>query len=439
MSGPLPVSVTLVEDDTALRDAMVQALMLEGLTVNAFADAGSALKSLHRDFAGVVVTDVRMPGMDGITFFAHVRALDAQLPVILTTAHGDVGMAVAAMKDGAVDFLTKPYASAALIQSIRQAADRRALVLENRRLKEALARKSNAGIIGSSEAASALRSIVEAVGRSEIDVVLAGAAGTGKSHTARLIHDLSPRSRRPFVTLDAGILGHEDAELLLFGREPSAGLSRTGLLERADGGTLFLDEVSSVSDPMHARLLAVLDNRSVLPIGAERARRLNIRILLALNPGHRSAAALHRQPLEQRLGAVRVTLPPLAERRGDIPELFRHFVAQHERDSGLEARTIGARVWHHIQTHDWPGNLRELSGFAHAFVLGIDAMDHRFVSPDDRRPLHHIVADFEKSLLEDALRQTGGNVNALLEMLQTPRKTIYDKLARYGLKPQQFR
>ena len=439
MSGQPPLSVTLVEDDDTLREAMVQALTLEGLAVNAFADAGSALKSLSPDFSGVVVTDVRMPGMDGITFFAHVRELDAQLPVILTTAHGDVDMAVAAMKDGAADFLTKPYASSALIQSIRLAADRRALVLENRRLKEALARQSHAGIIGSSDAANALRSIVEAVGRSEIDVVLEGAAGTGKSHTARLIHDLSARRRRPFVTIDAGILAHEDAELLLFGREPSAGLSRTGLLERADGGTLFLDEVSFLSDQTHARLLAMLDSRAVLPIGAERARKLNMRIIIALNPDHRSDAAQHRQPLEQRLGAVRVNLPPLAERRGDIPELFRYFVAQHERSSGLKARPIGAKVWHHLQTHTWPGNLRELSGYAHAFVLGIDAMDQRFVSPKDRRPLHQIVADFEKSLLEDALRQTGGNVNALLTMLHTPRKTMYDKLARYGLKPNQFR
>ncbi len=439
MSGQPSLSVTLVEDDAALREAMVQALMLEGLAVHAFPDAGSALKSLDRDFAGVVVTDVRMPGMDGITFFAHVREMDAQLPVILTTAHGDVDMAVAAMKDGAADFLTKPYASSALIQSIRLAADRRALVLENRRLKEALARKSNTGIIGSSDAANALRSIVEAVGRSEIDVVLEGAAGTGKSHTARLIHDLSARSRRPFVTIDAGILGHEDAELLLFGREPSAGLSRTGLLERAEGGTLFLDEVPFLSDQTHARLLAMLDNRSVLPIGAERARKLNIRIILALNTTHRSDAAQSRQPLEQRLGAVRVTLPPLADRRGDIPELFRHFIAAHERNRGLVARSIDVKAWHHMQTHDWPGNLRELSGYAHAFVLGIDAMDQRFDRPEGRRPLQHIVAEFEKSLLEDALRQTGGNVNALLTLLQTPRKTIYDKLARYGLKPNQFR
>lgn len=439
MNGLPALEVALVEDDRSLLEATIQALTLEGARVLAFSDARAALKALSSDFSGVVVSDVRLPGMDGIEFFARLRELDPELPVILTTGHGDVAMAVEAMKNGAADFLTKPYSSVELVRAIRVAADRRALVLENRRLRSELMRRSDGSIVGSSEAAQKLRSVVEAVARSEIDVVLEGQAGTGKSFAAQLIHDLSPRSGRPFVTIDAGILAHEDADLLLFGREPSAGLSRTGLLERANGGTLFLDELQFLSGQTHSRLLAMLDSRSVLPLGAERARKLDLRIILARNPAALEEATPHRQPLEQRLGAVRITLPPLAERRSDIAEIFRHFVLLHERELGIEARNISEAEWRHIQTHDWPGNLRELSGYARAFVLGLSGMDAGQGPLGAQRPLQQIVADFERSLLEDALRQSGGNVNELQAALQTPRKTIYDKLAKYGLTPQAFR
>lgn len=422
--------VVLVEDDQPLREATAQALSLEGFAVRAFASAEPALRALDREFAGVVVSDVRMPGIDGLEFFARLRAIDPDLPVIMTTAHGDVGMAVAAMKDGAADFLAKPYSSAELVRSVRIAGEKRALVLENRRLRSELSRRADTSVLGSSEMAHTLRALIEAVARSEIDVVIEGATGTGKSSTARLIHELGPRRDRPFVTIDAGVLAHEDADLLLFGREPSAGLSRTGLLERANGGTLFLDELQFVPDQVHSRLLAMLDSRSVLPIGADRAHKLDLRILLARAPGEPDR-------LEQRLGAVRIQLPTLAERRADIVEIFRHFVLVHERELGMEAGEISAAQWQHIQNHDWPGNLREVSGFAKAFVLGISAT--KLTASTGQRSLHDKVAEFERSLLQDALRQAGGNVAALQETLQTPRKTIYDKLSKYGLKPQQFR
>lgn len=439
MTEVLPIEVFLVEDDASLLEATLQALTLEGAQVRAFSDAAAALKSLTADFAGVVVSDIRMPGMDGLAFFARLRALDPELPVILTTGHGDVGMAVAAMKDGAADFLTKPYSSVELIRSVQVAAAKRALVLENRRLREELSLRAGNRILGSSAAAQKLRSVIEAVASSEIDIVIEGAVGTGKSYAARLIHDLSPRKARPFVTIDAGILAHKDADLLLFGREPSAGLSRTGLLERANGGTLFLDELPFISDQIHSRLLSMLDSRSVLPIGADRARMLDLRIVLARNPDAQTSGGEQRLALEQRLGAVRVTLPKLVERRSDIAEIFRHFVRWQERQLGIEARTIGEAEWRHIQIHSWPGNLRELSGYARAFVLGLSSIEAQPERFGGERSLHLILADFERSLLEEALRECHGNVTQLQAMLQTPRKTIYDKLARYDLKPQDFR
>lgn len=439
MNEASPIEVILVEDDLSLSEATLQALKLEGVEARAFEDAETALKSLSSEFAGVVVSDIRMPGTDGLQFFARLREMDAELPVILTTGHGDVEMAVEAMKAGAADFLAKPYSSVELMRSIRLAAEKRALVLENRRLRGELSQRTEIGILGSSDAAQKLRSVIEAVARSEIDVIVEGPVGSGKSHAARLIHDLSPRSGRPFVTLDAGIIAHEDAELLLFGREPSAGLSRTGLLERANGGTLFLDELLLHSDHIHSRLLAVLDSRSVLPIGADRARKINVRVILACNPAAQTEAAAQRVPLEQRLGAVRITMPSLAERRSDVAEIFRHFVRLHERELRLEARDIGPAEWRHIQTHDWPGNLRELSGYARAFVLGLSSFDVQPKLITGVRSLQETLADFERSLLEDAMRRCKGNVAQLQAMLQTPRKTLYDKLARYNLKPTDFR
>jgi two-component system C4-dicarboxylate transport response regulator DctD len=445
MTGAVPLLVALVEDEPALRDATSQALALEGAEVTAFPDARAALAWLTPDYAGVVVSDVRMPGIDGIAFFARLREIDPDLPVILTTGHGDIAMAVEAMKNGAADFLTKPYSSADLIRAARAASVRRALALENRRLREEAGRTATSAVLGHSPVALRLRSVIEGVAPSEIDVVVSGPSGTGKSHAARLIHELSPRRTRPFVTVDAGILAHQDAELLLFGRDPGAaaaggGLSRTGLIERANGGTLFLDEIAAADPMLIARLQSLVETRQVLPIGADRARRLNIRIVMARLTDHLAdASAPPRDPEWHRLGAVQIAFPSLVARREDVPEIFRLFVARHARDLGIAAPAIAEPQWRHVQSHDWPGNLHELSGYARAFVLGladIDAPDPRHA---EQRPLQQMVGDFERTVLEDALRQCRGDIARVQELLQTPRKTLYDKLAKHGLKPAQYR
>lgn len=434
------LKVALVEDDPALRDATTQALVLEGADVTAFPDARAALGWLTADYPGVVVSDVRMPGMDGIAFFATLREIDPDLPVILVTGHGDIAMAVEAMKNGAADFLTKPYPSAELIRAVRAATSRRALALENRRLREETGRSAKGAVPGTSPAAERLRSVIEGVARSEIDVVLSGPHGTGKSHAARLIHDLSPRRGRPFVAVDAGVLAHEDAELLVFGRDPiagSAGLSRTGLAERANGGTLFLDGIAAAGDALTARLLALVETRQVFPIGAAGPRRLNLRIIIA-RP-HEAGEPGARDPLWHRLGAVQIAFPPLSERREDVPEIFRLFVTRHARELGTAAPAIGEAQWAHVLAHDWPGNLHELSAYARAFVLGLIEPGAPTAALAGERSLQQIVADFERTVLEDALRRCRGDVAAVQTMLQTPRKTIYDKLAKHNLKPSRFR
>lgn len=441
MTERQPINVVLVEDDEALGPAVALALRLEGMEVALFGDADSALGALSDDFQGVVVSDVRLPGMDGLALFAHLQECDPDLPVIFTTGHGDVAMAVAAMKGGAADFLTKPYSSAALIRAVTIAAEQRRLVLENRRLRNALKQQAQRGFIGSSEFAVRLRAMLSAVAQTEVDVVVEGVTGTGKTFVARLIHELGPRQGRPFITVDAGTLTHQDAELLLFGREPGrGGLSRTGLIERANGGTLLIDEIETASSNLQARLLSVLATRSILPAGAERSRKLNLCVVVSRQlPNQSDHSDGRRSTFHERLSAVRLMMAPLANRREDIAALFQYFLSRHEGELGLSHREVTDGVWQHLQTHDWTGNLRELAAYAQSWAIGLNLTENEVRLAINGRPLHLTVAEFERTVIENALRAVAGDVLGLEQALSTPRKTLYDKLNRYGLRPKDFR
>lgn len=441
MNDHPPINVVLVEDDEALGLAVAEALRLEGMEVSLFGDANSALAVISNDFPGVVVSDVRLPGMDGLALFAQLQERDPELPMIFTTGHGDVAMAVAAMKDGAADFFTKPYSSAALIRAITIAEERRQLVLENRRLRQALKQQAQSWFIGSSDFAVRLRGMLSALAQAEVDVVVEGTTGSGKTFVARLIHELGTRHKRPFVVVDAGTLTHEDADLLLFGREPGrGGLSRTGLLERASGGTLLIDEIETASAPLQARLLSVLGTRSVLPAGAERSRKLNLRVVVTRQLHDRSGQPDDGRSLfHERLSAVRLMMAPLARRREDIAPLFHHFLVRYEAELGLPHRGVADGVWQHLQTHDWPGNVRELEALAQTWAIGLSLPDKGPQIAVDGRPLHLTVAEFERTVIENALRAVEGNILRLEQALGTPRKTLYDKLNRHGLRPKDFR
>lgn len=439
MMGVAAIKVVVVEDDPALGEALVQALRLENLETTLFTDARTAMRLIGPAFDGVIVSDVRLPGLDGIEFFELVRKSDPDIPVIFTTGHGDVAMAVDMLKKGAADFFTKPYSVPDILRSIKTAAEKRSLVLENRRLRSALSDRGKIGVTGSSPAAETLRNVLAAVAEADIDAVLVGESGTGKTYAARLLHDLSPRASRPFVTIDRGLVAHLDAELVLFGRDPGTGLSRTGLIERANGGTLFLDDVGEMEGAIRSRLVSVLETRTILPLGAERARKLDFRVIVATNGNAKAGNAMLAHGFESRLGAVRISLPPLRARRDDIAEIFRQFVAELEVSTNKPAAPMSAAEWRHIQTHNWPGNLHELRAFARAFMLGLASPGSAAPEEASTGSLQDIVADFEKSVLEEALRTNGGNVSALAQRLQIPRKTLYDKFSRYDLRPRDYR
>ncbi|MFZ1742512.1 MAG: sigma-54 dependent transcriptional regulator [Pontixanthobacter sp.] len=436
-----------VEDDDALRQAMVQALQLEGISVAAFAAAAPALHSLNPDFAGVVVSDIRLPGMDGLEFFKHIHAIDPELPVILTTGHGDVSMAVGAMKNGAADFLTKPYSGAQLIEAARNAAEKRLLIIENRKLRSALFSREQPKTIGSSDFAQRLRRLISDVAAVDFDLMIAGESGTGKNFVAQQIHALSARRDRPFVTVDAGTVMHEDAELIIFGRAPGNALSRSGLIEKANGGTLFLDEIESMPAAFQARLLNLIERRTIQSIGSDREQPVNIRVIAASRmadgkSGETTSTASSSHvfaPLFHRLSGISIKLTPITERADDIYEFFRHFLLEFEDSLKVDAKTVTQAEWHHLATHDWSGNLWELRAFARNFVLGLT--EPIFIgSPGQQgQSLNEIIAHFEKAVLSDALQQRNGRVVEAASALNIPRKTLYDRLAKYGLNPRDFR
>jgi two-component system C4-dicarboxylate transport response regulator DctD len=443
VTGANPIRVIFIEDDAPLREAVVQGLELEGLAVEAFETAAPALRRLSPQFDGVVVSDIRLPGMDGLELFDAIRAMDDELPVIFTTGHGDVAMAVEAMKKGAADFLTKPYSSAAILDAIHRAAGRRALVIENRRLRDALRSRTLPPLLGSSEPVERLKRLIAEVGKAEIDLLLTGESGTGKSFLARQIHELSPRHGRPFVTIGAETWAHQDAEMIIFGRDPGSALSRSGLVERANGGTLFLDDLETIPAPLQARMLGVVEQRRYMPIAAARPRQANLRIISAI----RSLSAVAHQgegvgrSLINRLNSVSLALPSLATRKEDVPEIFRHFVAEFEREFEAVARSLGELEWHHLLTHTWPGNLHELRAYARNHVLGLhqDMHGSTAAAPSFSGTLRDRLAAFERAILEEALRQTGGNIPKALRQLGLPRKTFYDKLAKHKLIARDYR
>ena len=435
-------TVLLVEDDDALRFATQQALELAGLSVRAFAGAEGALAALSPDFDGVIVSDIRMPRMDGLQLLARVRALDGDLPVILVTGHGDVPMAVQALRDGAYDFLTKPFATDHLVATISRALERRGLLVENRRLRAvAESAGEESPLIGQSVATTRLRAAIRQLATAGLDVLVEGETGTGKDLVATLLHRQGPRRARPFIAVQCAALDEAQAAQALFGHAadsvPHTRLSRTGSIATSSGGTLLLDEIDALGPAAQAALLRVIEEREVQPIGAERAEAVDLHVV-ATSRGDLAdavAAGRFRADLYHRLAATRLRLPPLREREHDRTLLFVAFVEQARIALERPDHTIREAERRHVLDHGWPGNVRELRNYAFECVLGSGG------DPvgQDVQDLPARVAEFEVTVIVDALRASGGNVMKAVERLGIPRKTLYYKLGRYGIDPDAFR
>lgn len=436
--------VTLIEDDEDFRLALCERMELAGLKVSAHARAETALAEIKADHAGIVVTDLRMPGLDGRQALNRLQTLDPALPVILITGHGDVADAVSAMREGAYDFVNKPFAFERLFDSLNRALDKRALVLDNRRLT-ALA--SEAGVelplLGNSSAIRNLRATIGQIADARMDVLIEGETGTGKEAVARALHSGGRRRPHPFVAVNCGALPEGLIESELFGHEMGAFAGATrhriGHVERAHNGSLFLDAVETMPLSAQVKLLRVLEEREIHPIGAHQPRHVDLRVLASASDdlGRAVSEGRFREDLYYRLNVVRLRVPPLRERREDIPLMFASLLARVPSKPTGEMPQITDAVRAHLMEHDWPGNIRELSHYAQRFALGLDNTSP--TQPTQSRSLGERVTLFEASILTDTLKETSGSIVETMERLQIPRKTLYDKLNKYGIQPSDYR
>jgi two-component system C4-dicarboxylate transport response regulator DctD len=371
-------------------------------------------------------------------------ARDATLPVVLVTGHGDVAMAVGAMRQGAYDFIEKPFSADLLVEVSCRALDKRRLVLENIDLRRQLENREGieARIIGRSEPIAKVRHIVQSLAATSADIMILGETGTGKELVARCLHDFSARKKHHFVAINCGALPESICESELFGHEEGAftGASRQriGKIEYASGGTLFLDEIESMPLSLQVKLLRVLQERQVERLGSNLVIPVDLTVIAASKDDLLVLVEQKkfRADLYYRLHVASVTLPALRERREDIPLLFEFFVLQGAVRYGRSAPLIGIELLRALMAERWSGNVRELRNIADRFVLGL--LDDT-LAPSTTGSLAQQVDAFEKSIIEEGLRCLEGNVLAVAESLAIPRKTLYDKLKRFELSAEKFR
>jgi len=439
--------VVFIDDEAEVCRANRQSLELDGFTVETFGAAGPALTAILADPPGLVITDVRLPDLDGVALFARLRAIDPELPVILITGHGDIRMAVGAIRDGAYDFLAKPYPAEALLASARRALERRRLVLENRQLRTRLdaALEEDPAFLGVSSGIVRLRQLVREVAQADVDVLVFGETGVGKEVVASALHRWSRRAKRNFVAMNCGALPDSVAESELFGHEAGAFTGavkrRVGRIEHAQGGTLFLDEIESMPLNLQVKILRVLQERKIEPLGGNESLPIDMRVVAAtkVELGQAAAQGSFRDDLYHRLNVITIAIPPLRDRREDVILLFQEFLRRAAARFGREVPPITGPVLEHLRRHDWPGNVRELGHFAERYALGLGAQDLSAPEIVTTGTLAEQVDRFERSLIREELIMAGGDVRLAAESLGTPRKTLYDKIARHGLTPTDYR
>ncbi|MCG7585536.1 sigma-54 dependent transcriptional regulator [Photobacterium sp. OFAV2-7] len=437
--------VIFIDDEKSIRDALGQTLELEDYDVTLFASAKPALEMLDSQYPGVIISDINMPGIDGIDFLRQALAIDPELSIILLTGHGDISMAVDAMRLGAYDFLEKPFSTENLLDVVKRAADKRELVLENRDLRRELEAQSGPGprILGNTPQMKQLRRILSHIKDTPADVMIHGETGTGKELVARFLHDHSVRQNHPFVAINCGAIPETMIESELFGYEAGAFTGaqkkRVGKIAHANGGTLFLDEIESMPMSLQIKLLRVLEERAVEPLGSNKTVPLDIRIIAATKDDLKqmSDRGLFRHDLYYRLNVVSVDIPPLRERKDDIPMLFQNFTRSASTRYGVEPPSINLEQQQKLLEHDWPGNVRELRNLAERLILMGDTTTLSDSSQFSEAPLIHTLAErmnqFEYTLLSDALKRHNGRLKEVQAELGLARKTLYDKMKKHHI------
>lgn len=440
-------SVILIEDDDDLRPAITQGLELEGLEVKPFSSASDALKEIKGEFSGVVVSDIKMPEIDGLEFLSLALEIDSGLPIILITGHGDVPLAVKAIQSGAYEFLEKPFAPTRLAEIVARALEKRRLVLENRALRKELPNSETLAdvLVGSSAVTRKLRSEVLAIAQTDADVMLQGDTGVGKELISRAIHNFGARKDKPFVALNCGALPENLIESELFGHVKGAFTgaheNRIGKIQHADGGTILLDEVESMPIELQIKLLRVLEERTIEQLGSNKTRKVDVRFIAASKSdlGKESELGNFRADLFYRLNVVNIMIPSLDDRKEDIPDLFSHLARLARARYRKEIPEMEPSMIADLQSHKWPGNVRELRNIADRFVLGLwrgfdgNNAQSSNLSGNEKLLLKEHMDNHERLLIVAELKKNDGKLKPTYEALGVSRKALYDKMKRFGL------
>ena len=433
--------ILLIDDEEEMRRSSAQALELFGLEVTTFASADPVLELVGYAFDGVVVSDIRMPGMDGMTLLQRIREVDPEVPVILVTGHADVQLAVSAMRAGVYDFLEKPFTAQHLAGIIRRAMDRRSLVLENRRLRAVAGKRDDieARLPGRTQVMVDLRYRLRAIGATDADTLIIGDTGVGKEVVARALHDISGRAAKPFIAINCAALPDNLIESELFGHEagafPGALRPRYGKFEHGRGGTILLDEIGSMPFDLQAKFLRVLQERVITRLGSNEPVPLDVRFIATSKVDLEAevAAGRFRADLLYRLNVATLHVPSLAQRQADIPLLFLQLVREAAARYLRSDVEVPPALMTEIAGRSWPGNVRELRNAADRLVLGLDVSPDEASSQNGPQRLADRVAMYERGLIASALAAHGGILKPVYEQFGISRKTLYEKMQKYGL------
>jgi DNA-binding NtrC family response regulator len=442
---PKKISILIVDDESSVRDSLYNWFIEDGFHVAVAEDAKTALTILESESFDIVLSDIKMPGMDGLQMLARIKAIKKDAIVIMMTAFATVETAVQALKDGAFDYVTKPFDPDDLSHLIRNATKQISLMEENEILKDKVVSLENVeDMIGESAAMQNVLREIESVAQSNASVIITGESGTGKELVARAIHANSPRKFFPLVSVHCGALSESLLESELFGHEKGAFTgaiyNRKGRFEMADNGTIFLDEIATISSKMQIELLRVLESKTFVRVGGNKEIKSDFRVICATNRDLKTMVenGAFREDLYYRLNVVNINLPPLRERIDDIPLLAGYFVKKYCTTMNRPLMTIEPAALKRLEQFPFPGNIRELENMIErAIVVGNGkkiTLKDLPIGKSDLSPAFESLGDIEKTHVLQILGKYDWNISASAKALQIDRVTLYNKIKKYNLK-----
>ena len=452
----MALDVLVVDDEADIRELVAGVLEDEGYSVRTAADSDSALDAIEDRRPSLVLLDVWLQGsrQDGLQVLEQVKRRDSTLPVIMISGHGNLDTAVAAIREGAVDFIEKPFEAGKLLHLVGRATETDRLRRENAAFRAKIGPDDQ--LDGSSVAINNVRATLKRVAPTGSRVLITGPAGVGKEIAARMIHQWSPRASAPFITVSAAMMNPERMEEELFGAEDD-GVARPGLLEQAHGGTLFMDEIADMPLTTQAKILRVLTDQSYTRVGGQRPVKVDVRVLSATSRelSDEIAAGRFREDLYYRLNVVPVRIPSLKERREDIPDLVAHFLARFSAERRIAPPTITEEALAALQAHDWPGNVRQLRNIIERTLIlapgdrvdriDIDLLPGEVVDSEGNSglgaasmaimgsPLREARESFEREYLRIQIRRFSGNISRTATFIGMERSALHRKLKALGL------